>query len=141
MVKCLPLFDANLASLLAISGGCYPLKIAKNCHLDVICDVITPDDVIFGVWKCFYCAAGKISYGIGYGLHIIYVFKVVKMSEISDNQWNIAKIHNFGTIDDVISPDDNILRFWKCYHCVPGHISYRIRYMICVKMTLLWSKF
>ena len=32
---------------LAISGVCYPLKIAKNRHLDVICDVIAPDDVIF----------------------------------------------------------------------------------------------
>ena len=61
-------------------------KTATNRHLGVICDVITPDEVIRGVLKCFYCVAGKISYGIGYGLHIIYVLKVVKMSEIGDNQ-------------------------------------------------------
>ena len=128
MGKCLPLFDANLTSLLTISGGCYPLKIAKNRHLDVICDVITPDDVIFFSLKMLLLCCW---------LHIIYVFKVVKMSEISDNQWQIVKNHHFGTIDDVLSPDDNISRFWKCYHCVPGHISYRIRYMICVKNDII----
>ena len=129
MVKCFPLFDANLASPLDISGGCYPLKIAKNRHLWRHNSRWRH----FWSFKMLLLCCWQNFLWDRYGLYIIYVFKVFKMSEISDNQWKIAKNHHFGTIDDVISPDDNISRFWKCYHCVPGHISYRIRYMICVK--------
>ena len=61
--------------------------------------------------------------------------KLVKLAKTSEK---LLKNHHFGTIDDVISPDDNIFRFCKCYHCVPGHISYRIRDMICVKNDIIW---
>ena len=63
MGKCLPLFDANLASLLAISGGCYPLKIAKNRNLDIICDVLTPDDVILEFENAFIVFLAKFAMG------------------------------------------------------------------------------
>ena len=46
-------------------------KTVKNHHFDIICHVITPEDFIFGAWKCLYCVASNISNEIGYELHTI----------------------------------------------------------------------
>ena len=109
---------------------------AENGHFLRHYDVISPDDVIFRILKCHHCVAGHISYGIGDRICI----------KSEPNRVNIAQMGNlfskrgenchFLRHYDVISPDNVILRIWKCHHCVPGHISYGIRLAICVKSAI-----
>ena len=96
-------------------------------------DVISPDDVILRILKCYQCVPGHISYGIGDQICIKSETNRAKIAQI----WNFCltngrKCPVFTSLWRHISHYDIILKIWKWHHCTPGHISYGIGDQICI---------